>query len=155
MISVVFNISSIIVTPGMESLLNRGLNFAVLPYKLDITQVLVDWKKFERTMIWREWWYGREAVDDFKEPIFKTKKSNLPKNYKMPNGLRTYVTAVKSKIMDPKNRNKVKNNITFEDQQALKDLIKLQKEKNIVIKQCDKGAGIIIMDHKNYVKAAE
>ena len=62
-ISVVFNISSIILTPSMETLLNRGLNFAVLPNKLDIIQVLVDWKRFERTMIWREWWFGREAVD--------------------------------------------------------------------------------------------
>ena len=154
-ISVVFNISSIILTPSMESLLNRGLNFAVLPNKLDITQVLVDWKRFERTMIWREWWFGREAVEDIKEQIFKTKKSNLPKNYKMPNGLRTYVTAVKSEIIDPKNRNKVKSNLTVEEHQALKDLVRLQKEKTIVIKQCDKGAGIIIMDHKDYVKAAE
>ena len=154
-ISVVFNISSIILTPSMETLLNRGLNFAVLPNKLDITQVLVDWKRFKRTMIWREWWFGREAVDDIKEPIFKTKKSNLPKNYKMPNGLRTYVTAVKSEIIDPKNRNKVKSNLTVEEQQALKDLVRLQKEKKYVIKQCDKGAGIIIMDHKDYVKAAE
>ena len=73
----------------------------------------------------------------------------------MPNGLRTYVTAVKSEIIDPKNRNKVKSNLTVEEQQALKGLVRLQKEKNYVIKQCDKGAGIIIMDHKDYVKAAE
>ena len=80
-------------------------------------------------MIWREWWFGREPVGDHKEPIFKTKKNNLPKNYKMPNGLKTYVSAVKSKIMDPKNRNKVKSNLTYDEQQALKDLVKLQKEK--------------------------
>ena len=139
----------------MESLLNKGLNFAVLPHKLNITQVLVDWKRFERTMIWREWWFGQEAVGDTKEQIFKTKKSNLPKNYKMPNGLNTYVNAVKSEIIDPKNRNKVDDNLTIKEQQALKDLVNLQKEKRIVVKQCDKGAGVMIMDHKDYVKAAE
>ena len=128
-LSVIFNLSSIILTPGMEALLNRGLNFAVLPLKLDITQVLVDWKRFERTMIWREWWFGCETVDNIKEPIFKTKKSNLPKNYKMPNGLRTYISAVRSEIIDPKNRNKVESNLTFEEQQALKDLVKLRREK--------------------------
>ena len=32
-------------------------------------------------------------------------------------------------------------------------LIKLQKEKRIVVKPCDKGAGIIILDYKEYVRA--
>ena len=63
----------------METLLNRGLNFAVLPNKLDITQVLVDWKRFERTMIWREWWFGREAVQDIKEPILKQRRATYLK----------------------------------------------------------------------------
>ena len=44
----------------MEKVLNRGLNFLILPKKLDITQVLVDWNKFERTMIWTEWWHGHK-----------------------------------------------------------------------------------------------
>ena len=43
--------SSIELTEAMDKLLNRGLNFSVLPDKLDITQVLVDWKRFERTMV--------------------------------------------------------------------------------------------------------
>ena len=45
----------------------------------------------------------------------------------MPNGLRTYVSGVRSEIIDPKNRNKVKSNLTSKEQQALKDLVKLQK----------------------------
>ena len=59
--------------------------------------------------------------------LTKRKKSNLPNNYKMPNGLRTYVSGVRSEIIDPKNRNKVKSNLTSKEQQALKDLVKLQK----------------------------
>ena len=58
--------------------------------------------------------------------------------------------------MDPKNRNKVKSNLTYDEQQALKDCVKLQKErKNIVDKQCDKGAGVIILDYQDYIKAGE
>ena len=53
-ISVVFNSSNIILTEAMEKVLNRGLNFAILPLKLDLTQVLVDYERFERTMIWQE-----------------------------------------------------------------------------------------------------
>ena len=37
--------------------------------------------------------------------------------------------------------------------QALKCLIRLQREPNIVIKQCDKGAGIMILDFKDYINA--
>ena len=54
--------------------------------------------------------------------------------------------AVKSEILDPRNRNTVKCNIPPEEIAALKELIKLQKERKIVIKACDKGAEIIIID---------
>ena len=50
--------------------------------------MLVDWKSFERKMIWKEWWFGHEIIDEYKEPIFKTHKSILPKDHKVPNGLK-------------------------------------------------------------------
>ena len=37
----------------------------------------------------------------------------------------------------------------------MKELAKLQTERKIVIKQCDKGAGILIIDFKDYMKACE
>ena len=37
--------------------------------------------------------------------------------------------------------------------EALKTLIKLQKERHIIIKACDKGAGIIIINFTDYVRA--
>ena len=56
--------------------------------------------------------------------------------------------------MDPHNRNKVKSNISQEETEALKQLVKLQRERQIVIKPCDKGAGIIILDFEEYRRAA-
>ena len=50
-VSTVFNYSSIELTEAMVALLNRGLIFAILPLKLDLTQVLVDFKRFERSII--------------------------------------------------------------------------------------------------------
>ena len=38
---------------------------------------------------------------------------------------------------------------------ALKELIQLQKDNKIIIKPCDKGAGIIILNFKEYVRACE
>ena len=89
-----FNVSSIELTDPMYKVLNRGLNFAVLPDKLDITKALVEWKRCGRTLTWKEWWYGRDREESYKEPIFKTKKSNLPKNHKVPNGLNTFINSV-------------------------------------------------------------
>ena len=60
---------------------------------------------------------------------------------------------MKSDILDPKNRHKNKNNITPGEKQALSALISLQKQKKIVIKPCDKGAGIIVLNHKDYIES--
>ena len=55
--------------------------------------------------------------------------------------------------MDPKNRNKAKCNISKELAEALLQLVKLQKDRQIVIKRCDNGAGIIILNFKDYMIA--
>ena len=53
-LTAILNYSSIVLTDDMEELLNMGLNFAILPLNLDITQVLVDFKKYERSLVWKE-----------------------------------------------------------------------------------------------------
>ena len=133
--------------------MNRGLNFGVLSGKLDITQVFVDLKKFDRTMIWKEWWHGHTTEEEYDKPMFKTHKTNLPANYKVPNGLKTYLSSVKSEVVDPKNRIKVKCNLPEDELEALKELVKLQRDKKIIIKQCDKGAGIIVLNYEDYINA--
>ena len=136
----------------MENVLNRGLNFCIQPLKLDLTQILVDFSQFERTMIWKEFWFNRESEDNNKKySIFKSKKSNLPKNHKTPKGLTVFLSAFKSEITDPQNRKQVICNLPDEEMKALKQLIQLQKEKQIIIKPCDKGAGLIILNFQDYI----
>ena len=127
-INVVFNYSSIVLTKEMEKVLNRGLKFCIQPLKLDLTQILVDYQRFERTMIWHEFWFGREKDENYKPPIFKAKKNNLPKNHNIPKELKTFLGAVKSEIMDPLNRNKVKCNLPPDEVRALKELVTLIKD---------------------------
>jgi hypothetical protein len=54
-----------------QKLLNRALNFALLPFKLDITQLLVDFNRFARAMIWQEYWFNRDKGEEYTKPIFK------------------------------------------------------------------------------------
>ena len=57
---IIFNYSNVKLSDDMKKLLNRALNFALLPFKLDITQLLVDFNRFSRAVIWQEFWYGRK-----------------------------------------------------------------------------------------------
>ena len=149
----VFNYSSTVLTEPMLKVLERGLSFSVLPLKLNLTQVLVDFRRFERTMLWKDFWSTQQCeVQD--KPIFKIRKSNFPKNHKTPNGLKTYLSSCKSEILDPKNRNKAEPNLPKDELNAIKELIQLQKERIITIKPCDKGAGIIVLNFEEYSKAA-
>ena len=66
-----------------------------------------------------------------------------------------FLCAVKSEITDPRNRNETKCNIPPEEVAALKEVIRLQKERIITIKACDKGAGIIILDFVEYIEACD
>ena len=137
----------------MESLLNLGLNYSVLPNKLDLTQVLVDFRRFERSALWQEFWHNHEKKSEYKPSIFKAKKYNIPKNHKTPTGLKTFLNSVKSEILDPRNRTCAECNLTPGQINALKELIKLQRERQITIKACDKGSGIIILNFDDYMRA--
>ena len=55
--------------------------------------------------------------------------------------------------MDPRNRNEEKCNLPQEEINALKQLVRLQRERIITIIPCDKGAGIVILDFNMYMKA--
>ena len=74
----------------------------------------------------------------------------MPRNHNTPEDLKMFLHAIKSEILDPRNRNREDCNLPIDEQDALKELIKLQKDRQIVIKPCDKGAGIIILDFKEY-----
>ena len=52
-----------------------------------------------------------------------------------------------------RNRHTEACNLPIDEQEALKTLSRLQKEKQIVIKACDKGAGLIKLDYPEYMRA--
>ena len=128
-LNVVYDYSSIELNAAMDRVLNRGLNFCILPKRLDLTQVLVDFRRFKRTMVWKKFWFGREGENSQMSRIFKKKKNNFPRNYRSPQVLQAFLAAVKSEPMDPQNKHKVKCNIPPDEIEALIKLIQLQKKK--------------------------
>ena len=50
--SIVFNYSTMVINEPMQRPINIGLNFSILPPKLDITQPLAEFKVYERSIRW-------------------------------------------------------------------------------------------------------
>ena len=147
-VSVVFNYSGIQLSKGAEQVLNRGLNFSILPEKLNIGELLSDIDRFERNMEWTEHFHGKDEDDEYIKPLFKKVKTNRPKN--PSEGLKTCVNSIRSELKDPENRNKVRPNLSPAELQGLRELQQLQRDRVITIKPCDKGAGVIILSFDAY-----
>ena len=81
----------------MMNLLNRGLNFAVKPSSINLSNILTDFKKFERKIKWQEFFSGQENPD-YTPPIFKQEKTNLPRNHPTPRPLKLFLNTVESNI---------------------------------------------------------
>ena len=92
-------------TKYMEDHLNLGLKFAILPLKLDITQVLTDFQAFERSMLWTIFLLIKKKLKILSNPYSKHRKVTFLKKHKTSTGLSKFLGAVKSEITDLRNRN--------------------------------------------------
>ena len=63
----------------MKRLLNRGFNLSIHPNKMDLTQLLTDYKQFERSIVWLELCYGKDTEIDYEKLIFQVVKPICPK----------------------------------------------------------------------------
>ena len=78
-ITSVYNYSDLTLTEGMTRILNRGLNFCITPISLNITEVLVDYRKFERKMKWKDFFadQAEEENKEWKQAIFPKEKKKF------------------------------------------------------------------------------
>ena len=154
-LDMVFNFSKYHFNQATINLLNKGLNFCIKPFKVDLAEILADHSTFSRRMMWAEVYHNQEKVE-FKPPIFKTEKTNMPNQNMVPKPLQTMLNTVESNIQDKNNWNrkhlnpKIKN-LPNEEYLALLKLIEMQNDRLIVVKPADKGAGIVIMNYEDYV----
>jgi hypothetical protein len=67
-ISAIYNYSKVTLTEDMKNVLSKGLNFCVTPEQINVTELLVDFKEFERNMMWKE--YFRDEEKEWQQEIF-------------------------------------------------------------------------------------
>jgi hypothetical protein len=107
----------------MSKILNRGLNFCVTPDNINVTEMLADYRKFERKMRWKEFFHDKEDENNhYIPPIFPQEKSNLPPKGGAP--LNNFLIGVKSELTRTR-LNKIRPNISKSEREALKTLINL------------------------------
>ena len=130
-LNLVKNLSDMVVTESMISLLNHGLGFLPTPSNIDISQVKAQINKYERSVIWREQFFDQELEPkDQKQPdpnkpltknVFRLDKTNLPIGRKPPSTLLTYLNATKSDILGScrENSKKSHDNLLKSEREAL------------------------------------
>ena len=141
---VVVNLSSRILTEADNSLLSKGLSFCPTPAGIDTYTLKKDVLEYVRRIRLREYCYKDDEVDgNFSDvPAFRKKSHRCPEKNRDV-FLEAYATALERKIFEGNFNSKNYRNLTIEEQRALEAL---RKYDVIVIKQADKGSGVVIMD---------
>ena len=78
---------------------------------------LAEFRRFERCLVWKEYFADHEQTE-YVPPIFKKTKTNMPKNYSVPEPPKTFIHGIKLEICDPENRNEVHPNLHPEECKA-------------------------------------
>ena len=120
---VIFNFSSIDLTDSDKSLLCKGLDFALIPKKLEYSNYLVDFELFYRDVV-------NFATSYLDHELIKCKIKDIA------------LTSFKSF-----KRISQENNLSSEELQSLK---KLNENKEIVIQKSDKGKSVVILNKDVY-----
>lgn len=142
----VFNYSKKVLTLHEISVLNKGLNFSVSHIKPKTFTVDNCFKRFERSLQ-----LALHFVDE--ENTFVSKTYNVPftsnPNWWPPqlnNATTDFCDSLKKEFLRCSSL-RLRSNLTLSEKKAL---LSLRNDSNIVIKKCDKGGGIAILDKDAY-----
>ena len=143
----IINLSNKKLTDAEISLLNKGLKFTPTP-KLGNTQELhEDSYEFNRKLRLAEFFDGTEDQDI---SLVRNKSNFIPPR-KRNEALDEFINTVEKFPKTPIQSN-VKNNLTMQEQEALKIL---RTNSEIIIKEADKGGATIIMNKEDYKELVE
>ena len=156
--TLVFNLSDFQMTKHMENLLNHGLSFVPVPNKLNITQIKTELDRYERSILWKDFWFENKnehsnEETDYVKSVLKSNKTNFPVS-RASSQLRMYLNSIHSDVVgscSKRHETKKKYNLSREERAAIQSLKEAQSSGTITIKECDKGGGVCIMNTEDYV----
>ena len=169
----IYNLSDYTLSESEKSLLDKGLKFCPTPPLPDIGSLVRDTERFFRSAAIKLHFHNLSSKEDtnnapdidsssqsgttppahyheaFSHPDLKPKsKWNAPVPPLLEHVKQLFLTELQGTKLQP-TRNK---NLTA---QEFKSLLTLSKNKNIVIKQADKGSGIVIQNIDDYIKEGD
>jgi len=158
----VVNLSSHSLTVHEQSVLSRGLKFCPTPTSVDQLELRTDLDKFERRLRLKVFYSRKNTkIDDsnkdtdtntydpkalFNHPLLKRQSTFTPNPGQDP-FLDAYITAVRADVINGI-KAKTYRNVSKEEHKALHDI---KNNRNIVIKEADKGSSVVIQDREQYI----
>ncbi len=154
----VFNLSSFKLENHHITLLNRGLGFIPTPTFTNQTKLVKELDRFHRRLLLHYYFTKKNLdnniTDDHQDVYTFLKSLGRNPDWK-PNITNPYINnlihKLSGKISSINNKN-IKRNLSKKEKSALHDL---KNNKNIIIKKCDKGGGIAILDRTVYIHKIE
>ena len=158
--NLVTNYSNIEISKDMDSLFDKGLHFAIMPKKVNTTDIHAGFQNLGRSMEWTEVLSNPDSPDCSsqepavkKETPWKPVKTSLPKSAPSAD-LNTFLNGSLNCVLGS-DLNRVQPNLPENERRALNELVELQKSRQITIKPNDKTGGASIMNTEDYIKSME
>ena len=144
----VINLPKRALSEAEVSVLSKGLKFVSTPKELDYSQIKIDLENFGRRLRLK-WWFKDE--EDFSEIlVFRPRSKFNPRHKDVAIGV--YLSKIEDEIMKLSAVGKNFSNLTREEISALNGL---KFDRTIVIKEADKGSGVVVWDREDYIREAE
>ena len=140
----IYNLSDRKLNNTEKSVLLKGLKFTPTPEKSNCNQTENDVNDFCRKLRLKEYFDSNDNTDT---SVVRNKSFFTPETGRNKK-LDSYISLIKEMCESIQNENKnIKHNITLEQRNAIKSLA---EDSSIIIKEADKGGGIVLMNTEFY-----
>ena len=143
----VINLSKRNLSKDEISLLSKGLKFVPTPRHINKAKIKEELEIFGRKL--RLMWHFRNDEREFTTNLFKKKSKFNPRN-KDP-VIEIYLSRLEDEIMSLQDNLRY-NNLTKGERNAM---FALRDDTSIIIKEADKGSGVVVWDRDDYLQEAE
>ena len=144
----VINLSQRTLSQHEISVLSKGLKFVATPKEIDYSQVKIDLENFGRRL--RLKWYFKENEDFSEVPAFRPKSKFNPRNKDV--AIEVFLSKLEDELMKTSPEGCNYSNLTREEKVALNNL---RSDHTIIIKEADKGSGVVVWDREDYILEAK